>query len=283
VFNSCGGSFQSHIDGSLGVRINQGRSAHDAVVSARLAQIGITGPRNFLTGIYGYLQLYGKGEFTGADIVEGLGADYRLQEVAFKKYPSCAMTLGPTEVALTMLKQQGLDPARVSSVKLTLPPYGYRLVGNEFKIGDNPTVDGQFSARYCIANAFLRGASKMRHFTAQAVRDAEIMNYVSKVSVSPDPSLDRRGHTAMDMVITMMDGRVYKDGLDIAPGFPGNPLTDDDHMQRFRDCIDFAVESDGKHVEEIVSFVKGIENESDVTALVKLLSDTDRPATTVFA
>jgi 2-methylcitrate dehydratase PrpD len=156
-------------------------------------------------------------------------------------------------------------------------------VGNEFKIGDNPTVDGQFSARYCIANAFLRGASKMRHFTAQAVRDAEIMNYVSKVSVSPDPSLDRRGHTAMDMVITMLDGRVYKDGLDIAPGFPGNPLTDDDHMQRFRDCIDFAVESDGKHVEEIVSFVKGIENESDVTALVKLLSDTDRPATTVFA
>src|SRR5262249_42054352 len=97
VFNSCGGSFQSHIDGSLGVRVNQGRSAHDALMSARLAQIGITGPRNFLTGIYGYLHLYGKGEFTGSDIVEGLGTRYRMLQVAFKKYPSCAMTLGPTD------------------------------------------------------------------------------------------------------------------------------------------------------------------------------------------
>jgi 2-methylcitrate dehydratase PrpD len=281
VFNSCGGSFQSHIDGSLGVRINQGRVAREALISARFAQLGITGPRNFLTGIYGYLQLYGKGLFTGADIVHGLGTRYRMQEVAFKKYPSCAMTLAPTDVALSLLRQHGLDPADIESAKLTLPPYGYRLVGHEFKIGDNPTVDGQFSAKYCIANALLRGSSRIQHFTAQAVRDPEILNYVSKVTVLPDASLDRRGHTAMDMEITMTNGEVYKSGMDIAPGFPGNPLTDEDHMRRFRDCIDFALDwFDGKHVDEIVSFVKGIELESDVRRLVHLLNDLDGSART---
>lgn len=276
VFNSCGGSFQSHIDGSLGVRVNQGRSAHEAVISARLAERGITGPRNFISGIYGYLHLYGKGQFTGSDVVKGLGDGYRMQELAFKKYPCCAMTSGPTDVILNMLREHELDPAEIASVKLTLPPYGYRLVGHNFKIGDNPTVDGQFSAQYCVANVLLRGRSKIRHFTAEAVRDPEIRKYISMVAVRPDPSLDLRGHTAMDMEITMANGAVYQGGTNIAPGFPGNPLTDQDHMQRFMDCIDFAPTwFDEERVEDIISFIKGIENEPDVRKLVTLLNETD--------
>lgn len=273
VFNSCGGSFQSHIDGSLGVRVNQGRSAHEAVISARLAQRGITGPRNFLTGIYGYLHIYGKGQFTGAEMLDGLGDTYRMQDVAFKKYPCCSLTSGPTDVALTMLTEHEIDPAGIAAVRLTLPPYGYRLVGHEFKIGDNPTVDGQFSAQYCVANVLLRGRSKIRHFTTEAVRDPAISKFISLVTVLPDPSLDLRGHTAMDMQITMKDGRVFKRGIDVAPGFPGNPLTDDDHIQRFMDCIDFARENfDGQRVQEIVSFVRNIVKAPDVRQLVHLLN-----------
>ena len=283
VFNSCGGSFQSHIDGSLGVRVNQGRSAHEAVISARLAQRGITGPRNFLTGIYGYLHVYGKGQFTGAEMLDGLGDTYRMQDVAFKKYPCCSLTSGPTDVALTMLTEHEIDPAGIANVRLTLPPYGYRLVGHEFKIGDNPTVDGQFSAQYCVANVLLRGRSKIRHFTTEAVRDPAIRKFISLVTVLPDPSLDLRGHTAMDMQITMKDGRVFKRGIDVAPGFPGNPLTDDDHIQRFMDCIDFAPENfDGQRVQDIVSFVRNIVKAPDVRQLVHLLNhagDTARSLT----
>src|SRR5262249_36856303 len=156
-----------------------------------------------LTGIYGYLHLYGKGQFTGSDIVDGLGSRYRMQQVAFKKYPSCAMTLGPTDLTLKMLREHNLAPAEAVAVTLTLRPYGYSLVGHEFKVGENPPVDGQFSAKYCVSNALLRGRSSMPHFTAQAVRDPEIMKFVSKVTVLPDPELDHRGHTAMDLEIAM--------------------------------------------------------------------------------
>jgi 2-methylcitrate dehydratase PrpD len=273
VFNSCGGSFQSHIDGSLGVRVNQGRSARDAVLSARLAQRGLTGPKNFLTGIYGYLHLYGKNQFTAYDVVEGLGSTYRMQEVAFKKYPCCAMASGATDVTLRLLRENDLNPAAIRSVKLTLPPYGYRLIGHEFTIGDNPTVDGQFSAQYCVANVLLRGRSSIRHFTPQAVRDPQITNFISKISVTADATLARRGHMATDMQIEMTNGSVYRGGIDVTPGFPGNPLTDDDHMQRFMDCIDaapagFAMD----RVPKVVAFITGIEAESDIRGLVDLLN-----------
>ena len=279
VFNSCGGSFQSHIDGSLGVRVNQGRSAHEALISARLAQRGITGPMNFLTGIYGYLHLYGKDQFTGSDVVDRLGDDYRMRQVAFKKYPCCAMASGPTDVALNLLLENDIDTDKVAAVTLALPPYGYRLIGHRFKIGDNPTVDGQFSAQYCVANVLLRGRSKISHFTAKAVRDPQIRKYINKVTVMADPSLDLRGHTATDMEITMTDGRVYRSGIDVAPGFPGNPLTDDDHRQRFMDCVDFAPAwFDRGSVDEIVSFIEDIENKPDVTELVQLLDQSGAAA-----
>jgi 2-methylcitrate dehydratase PrpD len=276
VFNSCGGSFQSHIDGSLGVRVNQGRSAHEALINARLAQRGITGPRNFLTGIYGYLHLYGKGQVTGSEVVDGLGSIYRMQDVAFKKYPCCAMTSGPTDVTLTMLKEFDIDPARIAAVKLSLPPYGYRLVGHEFKIGDNPTVDGQFSAQYCVANVLLRGGSKLRHFTPESVCDPEIRKFISLISVKPDPSLDYRGHTAMDMEITMTSGEVYRKSIDIAPGFPGNPLTEEDHMERFMNCVDFAPDWFNRGgIDDVIAFIKGIESVPDVRGLIRLLNNTD--------
>ncbi len=273
VFNSCGGSFQGHIDGSLGVRINQGRSAHEAVISTRLARTGITGPKNFLTGIYGYLHVFGKGQFTGSDVVDGLGTSYRMQDIAYKKYPCCSLASGPTDLTINMLNAYELDPADIQSVQVSLSPYGFRLIGHEFKIGDNPTVDGQFSAQYCVANVLLRGRSKLRHFTAAEVRDPEIRRFISKVTVVSDPSLIRRGHTAVDMQITMSNGQVYKGGIDVAPGFPGNPLTESDHKQRFLDCIDFA--SDWFMVGragEIISYIEGIEREPDVRSLISLLN-----------
>jgi 2-methylcitrate dehydratase PrpD len=243
------------------------------VFNARLAQRRITGPRNFLTGIFGYLHLYGKDQFTGSDLFDGLGKTYKMQEVAFKKYPGCAMASGPTDVALSMLRDYDLDPSKIQSVKLFLPPYGFRLVGHEFRIGDNPTVDGQFSAQYCVANVLLRGSSRIRHFTREAVCDPKIGKLVSKISVTPDAQVALRGHTAMDMEIKMSKGEVYRSGIDIAPGFRGNPLTDEDHMQRFMDCVDFAPAwFEKNNAYELIPLLKTVEEMPDVRLLIHQLT-----------
>jgi 2-methylcitrate dehydratase PrpD len=54
VFNRSAGSFQSNIDGSLAVRIIQGFVSQNGIICAQLARQGITGPSNFLEGVYGY-------------------------------------------------------------------------------------------------------------------------------------------------------------------------------------------------------------------------------------
>jgi 2-methylcitrate dehydratase PrpD len=148
AFNRCGGSFQSNVDGSLAVRVVQGFVAETGVDCAQMAQRGITGPPNFIKG------QYGRDRLDVNAITAGLGHEWRLQRMVFKKYPSCGVTQGVTDLALALLREEGLTADQVRSARVRLPPYAHKLVGHPFQIGANPRVDAQFNAAYCVANAF---------------------------------------------------------------------------------------------------------------------------------
>ncbi len=272
AFNRCGGSFQSHIDGSLGVRFVQGWVAQGGLLCARLASSGITGPANFLEGIYGYFHLYGK-DLTGAGAaVRDLGERYMLENMVFKKYPSCGLTQAVTEVTLSMASDAGIKPKDVDTILITVPPYAHKLVGHEFKIGNNPKVDSQFSIQYCVANALVRGASKLEHFEGGMVRDEEVLELTKKIKVVPDALMEARGHTPVDMRVRTRDGRDLFGQMDIAPGFPGNPLKPEDHERRFRDCLAFAKKPIGSDAAAgLISPIKDLEHVDDVRKFVHLL------------
>jgi 2-methylcitrate dehydratase PrpD len=272
AFNRCGGSFQSHIDGSLGVRFVQGWVSQGGVICARLASKGITGPRNFLEGIYGYLHLYGKDLFKGDRIVARLGEQYLLQNMVYKKYPSCALTQGPTETILKLIAEEKLAADSIDRILVTVPPYTHKLVGHEFEMGDNPRVNAQFSIRFCVANALLRGTPRLEHFDKHQMQDGKVAELSKKITVIPDKALEKRGHTPMDMRVWTQDGREFFKEIDIAPGFPGNPLTQEDHEKRFQDCLDFAKKPISKEkTAEIVSMIKDLDKVDDVRKFVQLL------------
>ena len=83
-------------------------------------------------------------------------------KLVFKKYPSCALTGGSTDVILKLIAEEDLTPMTLSGSTSAVPPYTHKLVGHPFEIGDNPKVNAQFSIRYCVANALLRRASQTR-------------------------------------------------------------------------------------------------------------------------
>jgi 2-methylcitrate dehydratase PrpD len=272
AFNSCGGSFQSHIDGSLGVRFVQGRVAQSGIMNARLASKGITGPRNFLDGVYGYYHLYGKDTATGEAALSDVGNRYDLLKLVFKRFPSCALTAGSTDVMLRLVGEEGLDAEGIERIDVTVPPYTYKLVGHSFEIGDNPKVDAQFSIQYCVANALLRKSSKLFHFEEDSIKDPRVLALTKKINMIEDRALEARGHTPLDMRVVTRSGKEYFRSLDIAPGFPGNELTQEDHEERFWDCIEFAGQRITRgSAEKIISLVNGIEALEDIRTIIPLL------------
>jgi 2-methylcitrate dehydratase PrpD len=272
AFNYCGGSFQSHIDGSLGVRFVQGRVAQSGIISARLALKDITGPQNFLDGVYGYFHLYGKDMLTGETTMSDLGNRYDLLKLVFKKYPSCALTAGSIDVMLKLIAEENLSADDIERIDITVPPYTHKLVGHPFEIGNNPKVNAQFSIQYCVANALLRKSSRLSHFEEKYIRDPGIATLTKRINVISDKSLEARGHTPLDMRVLTRTGKKYLRKMDIAPGFPGNELTTKDHEQRFWDCIDFAGRPIARETaEKIVSLIDRIEALEDIRMLIPLL------------
>jgi hypothetical protein len=60
--------------------------------------------------------------------------------------------------------------------------------------------------------------------------------------------------------------------MDIAPGFPGNELSREDHEARFRDCIEFAGRRiPGESAEKIISRVESIEVLENIRTVIPLL------------
>jgi 2-methylcitrate dehydratase PrpD len=272
AFNRSGGSFQSNIDGSLAVRIIQGWVAQNSINCARLARIGITGPKSFVEGIYGYLHLFGRGKVTAETITRRLGESYEMESIVFKKYPSCGLTLASTNVILDLMRENQFDAERIERIDVHVPPYAHKLVGHRFQIGENPRVNAQFSIQYCVANALLRKNSKLRHFEPASVAEPTIMQFIDLVHVSSDPSLEARGHTAVDMRIRTRDGKTHYKGIDIAPGFPGNALTQQEHDERFWDCIDFAGEHlPRQNAQDLLTLIAELEDVGDVRAIIPLL------------
>ena len=281
AFNRAGGSFQSNVDGSLAVRLIQGWVAETAVNCALLADAGLTGPVNFLGGVYGYAHLFGRGRLDPQSVVEELGRDFRLTGIMFKKYPSCGLTQGVTELTLQACAALALRPEQVREVAVTVPPYAYRLVGHPFRLGDNPRVNAQFSIQYCVASAIVHGSARLQHFRPEAIVDPAVQQLIGRISVTADPALDRRGHTAVDLALETSDGRRHACGLDIAPGFPGNGLDDAAHLGRFRDCLDYAAEPIAPdQAERLRRTIESLEQVADVRSLLPLatLAAETRPA-----
>ncbi|MFN0186592.1 MAG: MmgE/PrpD family protein [Aquabacterium sp.] len=272
AFNRCGGSFQSNIDGTLAVRTIQGWVAATAIECVELARAGLTGPPNFLTGVYGYPHLYGRDTLAVADIVGGLGDEWRLQRMMFKPYPSCGATQGLTALVLGLAAELSLLPDQVAALRITLPPYAHKLVGHAWRIGHNPRVNAQFSAQYCAASAIVRRSSTLAHFTPQAVSDAAVLGLIPRIETVSEPALDARGHTAVDIRLTLTDGRAFERGLDVAPGFPGAGLSDAQQRARFADCMAYAPHplTDGA-AQRFLDAVDAMESLPDARALMDLL------------
>ena len=271
AYDRCSASFQHYIDGVLAGPLMQGVIARAGIECARLTEYGITGIVNFLEGVYGYFHLFSRHKADIPRVTEGLGKEWRMKNLNFKKYPSCGLTQSSTELTIRMMEKHGFRADDIERVEIPVPPFTYKLVGHPFKIGSNPRVDAQFNVAYCVANALMRSPVTLSQFDAELISDPEIMSFVrEKITVISDPSIERT-HYSADLRIWTKDGEEYHGQIDIPPGTPSDPMTDDDHRNRFYDCVKFS----GKQwllgrEEAILNYIDTLDEKSDIRSMIPL-------------
>ena len=244
-----------------------GIAARNGICAATLAKLGLNGDPTILEGPKGYFDA-----LAGRPDVEfslGTGADLRVMEIGFKKYPACYLMQRIIDGVIELVTQHDLAADDVESVVVEVNPTFPEIIKfREPSDGD----ESRFSLTHCVAAALLReDLSSMRIFSDQGIHDHRLRAQWNKTWVIVNPQWKREILGELNpLTITMKSGQVYEKICVISHGDPGDPLSNDEVKQKYMRCVEGIIPDAKAH--EAADLVFGLERLDSVGDLLELLT-----------
>lgn len=169
--------------GSMARVLNAGFAARNGLGAALLAAQGFEGPREPLTGLRGFIPVFG-GNSDPAAVTDALGKRWEMLQIQLKPYPSGVVLHALIDACLE--HRQALREAQAITVRMH--PLAIERT-------DRPeprnAIEARLSAQHAVAVALLRGAAGLEEFGDAAALDPQVQEIRRRVSVVPDPRLDK--------------------------------------------------------------------------------------------
>ncbi len=277
------GNRQALLDMTLTKRVQPGFAARSALWATALAERGITGPAHALEGRYGYFELYMKGEACELDSLIVKRKRYEVERVSIKHYPSCGGCHSVQVAAEYLAREEHLAPDEIGHVQI----FGCQkngLVGGAFDPGPNPQVDAQFSARWAVAYALLRGTVKIENYSNEKVAaDREVATLANAIEfVSPPedlpPSLptppDYPAHSThyQGVIVHTRTGVRFMRTQCPAQTFAPERDNLESVLGKFRDCASYSGNCSPDLSESLIQEICRLDRAADLSALGALLT-----------
>ena len=217
-------------DGAMTKRIHAGRAAENGVVSAYLAQSGVSGPKYILEAKWGGFY----GTYCGADAipeatVDKLGENFRVMGSGIKLYPCCRGLHSSIEALLTIM-----DEAKVTSDAIDrIIVHGADRTVRQFAKREMDTVlDGQFSLPYALAVVATDGEATLEQFIPLKSGDDQVRALMARVEVAADRKL--APYDEPDLEVRLKSGQTLTKHVPISKGAAARPPTDDDMLRKHK-------------------------------------------------
>lgn len=275
AYHQSAGNAQCVKDGALTKRLGPGFAVKAGITSALMAQKGITGARNVLEGDAGFYKVYHDNKYSREALVGELGARFEGKDVTIKPYPCCRGIHPFVDATLKIVNEHQVAAENVDKIKLWCGPGTLNLLCAPIEIKTRPRnfVDSQFSAPWGVAAVIARGRAGLDEFTPAAIQSRDLLEMAGKIEpVEVDPSFEGAELEPGRVSITMKDGSVYTEQVDLPLGTPTNPLTFADCETKFRDCIKHSVKPiPDANTDQLIRLIQELDMVKDVTALVGLV------------
>ena len=269
--------------GSMAGAMAAGNACRNGVNAALMAQEGITANLNIIEAKNGFYDtLVGPGHYDAERMAEGLGKPFYIESpgIGLKKYPSCYHTHRALDGVFQLLGEHRLSDKDIAEVDVGTSERAMRVLA--FTEPATP-YQAKFSMPYCIAAALVDHEVTLDTFTSHKFEDRDIIEARKKVHLSfPNvpiwPGLADVGpdteFVGNPVTIRTNDGRSYSARVDIPRGDPALPLTDDELLEKYRDCGRSQLSKDD--IERSVGLVLGLEKAPDIAMLMTTLRSTVR-------
>ena len=269
TYGQISGTLQPHLEGSplLGMQI--GFCARGALSACDLAELGLEGPKDIFSGMYGYLPLY-EGNFDLKDAFANLGKVWQIEHLSHKPFPSGRLTHGMVDGVQRLLKEKQFLSEEIDSVKCIVPPLAHRLTGRPDIKSPEPNY-----AKLCIpfvtATAIIKGTVGVEHFKSEWLNNEEVHDLAAKIISIESEEKNPNVMSPQFLEIYMKDGTEFKIKIPEIFGHPKNPLSKSENEEKFKTAWGSVFDrSKFSNAEKIISLVDNLEKVSDVSEIVDL-------------
>ena len=236
AFHQASGSAQSMRDGVLSKRLGAGFAARAAVLGAFLAADGLTGTRRTLEGSAGLISLYERDTFDLAQLMDGLGTQWRILDYSLKPWPCCRAT--HTVIGLGLqLRAEGVRPEQIDAVEIGLGEYNWIAVGAAYQPERKEVVHAQFSANYTFARALCDGRVDFDSFLPAALDAPAVTAITSRCTCIADARIAPPAIHPAHVRVTLKNGEVRELYSATMKGSPAAPMMRDEVTEKYRACL----------------------------------------------
>ncbi|MCS6801160.1 MAG: MmgE/PrpD family protein [Chloroflexota bacterium] len=212
-----------------------GLGAQAAVQAARLAAGGVRGPRRSIEGPGGYAHLVEGGHFDREAVLEGLGASWRLEQVAIRPYPVDPAAAAAIEAAVRLVARR-IPAERIAQVVLE----GSARVVRQSDPALRPALTGREPPRrlpYLLARTLRDGWIGLAALEMTAPVEPEVWDLMERIELAVAPDVPPEAITPLRLLALTTDGVLLEAVVEEPPGALTAEITRERVLAKLADCF----------------------------------------------
>ena len=258
--------------GTWGKGIHAGNAARAGVTAVLLARKDYVADPEGLEGDYGfYSAFHGDGNYDLSKMANGLGTQWSIVDpgLTIKRYPCCGGNLRALDAAEALVREHDIRIDDVERLEVDVHPDLLDIVRFH-----KPTdgFRGKFSIDYVLAAMLLDRRVDVDSFSDTYCSAPRMRAALEKVQVNAHPEWphDAASRRRSPVTIAMKDGRTFTRLVERVRGSPGNPMSRDELVGKYRGCASRVLY--GERMERSIAVLESLETLPAVKGLIETLT-----------
>jgi len=190
-----------------------GMANQNGLLAVELVDCGFVGEYDGLSGVFGNVV---SESFDTNRMVDGLGADWQIDQNYFKRHSCCRYNHGALDALEGILAQHKVKPNQIDRIEVA----SYRFAAELDQQTPRNVLGAKFSVPFALATRIVTGSSGLESFTWERVADPAILALAKRITVREDPAMTAKLPLLRpaEVTIHLRNGRTLQGSTEVNRG-----------------------------------------------------------------
>lgn len=243
-----------------------GQIAMQGVISGRLAQLGLSDPKNPHSNLDRLFNCDTTQSETELLSYLSSSPDITDPGVTLKLYPCNSASHSVIDATLQLVQLHRIEPKQIKRVHVSITETAMKKLRFSNPVND---WEARSSTGYITAIALLHGHPLIDFFSGSALENSEVRLFMDRISVEATEEKSPLSPYPSTISIELDNGQKIYQTTDFARGQPQLPLEQEELDAKFLYCSRYILPPD--HIEEAIDSFRGLENIANITGMASVL------------